>query len=172
MAAGPVLVRRMAREDIDLISSTVSAAGWNDHPRSLYENYAASQEADRRVVLLAFWEGELAGFLTVIWESNYPPFRDEGVPEVNDFGVLPSLRRRGIGTRLMDEAEAVIATRSPVAGIGVGMMPSYGPAQRLYAKRGYVPDGRGLWSHDHYITLGETVVVDHDLYLCLTKALG
>jgi hypothetical protein len=52
------------------------------------------------------------------------------------------------------------------------MMPSYGPAQRLYARRGYLPDGGGLWSHDHYVALNETVVVDHDLYLCLTKALG
>jgi len=171
MAADPVLVRRMTRDDIALVRDAVMALGW-DAKRSLYEGYIADQEADRRIVLLAFWEGEFAGYLTVIWESRYPPFRDAGVPEINDFNVLPDLRRRGIGTRLMDEAEAVIATRSPVAGIGVGMMPSYGPAQRLYARRGYLPDGGGLWSHDHYVALNETVVVDHDLYLCLTKALG
>jgi ribosomal protein S18 acetylase RimI-like enzyme len=52
--------------------------------------------------------------------------------EIVDFNVRPDLRRRGIGTRLMDEAEALIATRSPIAGIGVGLGLDYGPAQRLY----------------------------------------
>ena len=41
----------------------------------------------------------------------------------------------------MDEAEALIATRASKAGITVGLFDAYGPAQRLYARKGYVPDG-------------------------------
>ena len=30
-----------------------------------------------------------------------------------------------------------------IVGIGVGLYPDYGSAQRLYIKRGYLPDGHG-----------------------------
>jgi len=43
----------------------------------------------------------------------------------------------------MDVGEQLIATRAVKAGITVGLFDDYGPAQRLYAKRGYLPDGRG-----------------------------
>jgi hypothetical protein len=71
----------------------------------------------------------------------------------------------------MDEAERRIAERSPVVGIGVGMDPDYGAAQRLYVERGYVPDGRGLWKGSHYVTYGDNVTVDDDLVLMFTKKL-
>ena len=45
----------------------------------------------------------------------------------------------------MDAAEALASEASDVVCIGVGMYPGYGAAQRLYVKRGYVPDGSGLW---------------------------
>ena len=40
------------------------------------------------------------------------------------------------------------AQRSDHAGIGFGLYADYGAAQRLYIKRGYIPDGRGA----HYGT--------------------
>jgi hypothetical protein len=77
----------------------------------------------------------------------------------------------GIGTLLMDKAEREIAKVSSVAGIGVGMTSDYGPAQRLYILRGYIPDGRGLHWRDHYVGYREEVVIDDDLALYLTKEL-
>jgi len=71
----------------------------------------------------------------------------------------------------MDKAENEIAKKSPVAGIGVGMTADYGAAQRMYVLRGYIPDGRGLHYKDHYPVYGETVTVDDDLALYLTKKL-
>ena len=69
------------------------------------------------------------------------------MPEINDFNVVPSYRRRGIGTALMDEAETLIRERSVEAGIAVGMYAEYGSAQRMYVLRGYVPDGLGLMAN-------------------------
>jgi GNAT superfamily N-acetyltransferase len=160
----------MTPEDIDVIYEAEAAAG-SDEPRSTYERFLRQQHEGRRVVFLAFWEGSFAGYVTVVWTSDYPPFREAGIPEINAFEVLPGLRRRGIGSRLMDEAEALVATRSPIGGIAVGMTPDYGPAQRMYVLRGYVPDGLGVWSHDHRVALGESLKVDHELYLALTKQL-
>ena len=85
--------------------------------------------------------------------------------------MLPQFRRRGIGTRLMDEAEHRIAERSPAAGVGFGLTPDYGAAQRMYVKRGYVPDGKGIRSNDRYVEPGDCVTVDDGLALFLTKRL-
>ena len=69
----------------------------------------------------------------------------------------------------MKEAELVVFERSSVVGIGVGMSPDCGTAQRLYALRGYVPDGRGIASGGRTVAPGDTVTVDDDLVLYLTK---
>ena len=67
----------------------------------------------------------------------------------------------------MDEAEAEIASRSNV--IGVGLHPGYNDAQRLYIKRGYITDGLGITYQDRYLCEGEQVVLDDDLTLHLTR---
>lgn len=117
-------------------------------------------------MLVAFVEGEFAGYVTVKWKPHYSAF-----PEIQDLNVLPQFRRRGIASALVDKAEALIATRSSMVGIGVGMYPDYGPAQRMYVKRGYVPDGRGLTWRDRTVAPMDQVIVDDDLVLFFSKEL-
>jgi GNAT superfamily N-acetyltransferase len=124
------------------------------------------------VTLLAFVRGELAGYLTIRWQSNNPLFRREDIPLIHDLLVFSAFRRQGIASRLMDEAETLIATRASKAGITVGLFAAYGPAQRLYARRGYVPDGRGVCRDQRPLQEGEVVTMDHDLILWLTKNLS
>jgi hypothetical protein len=88
-----------------------------------------------------------------------------------DFNVLIKHRRKGAGTALMDEAERRIGERSTVAGLRVGLLADYGAAQILYARRGYIPDGRGLYHKDHHVGYFDQVVADDDLTLALTKRL-
>ena len=45
----------------------------------------------------------------------------------------------------MDIAEQIAARYSGTVCLGVGLHSGYGSAQRLYVKRGYVPDGSGVW---------------------------
>jgi len=152
------------------MAAACAALGWNK-PATQYEGYLAEQRRGEREALVA-WQGEVfVGYVTIVWTSDYPAFRDAGVPEISDFNVLPHVRRQGIGSQLLDEAERRIAERSHVAGIGVGLFADYGAAQRLYVKRGYVPDGRGIISHGRRVTRGDTVVVDDDLALYFTKTL-
>lgn len=163
-------IRPLEDRDIEPIAAAFRALGW-DKPRSQYERYLAEQRQGRRAVFVAFVAGDFAGYLTIIWSAGYPHFRDAGIPEIQDFNVLPRFRREGIGTRLMDEAERTISQRSSIAGIGVGMSPDYGAAQRLYALRGYVPDGRGLISEGRQLSHGDSITVDDGLALYLTKEL-
>jgi len=109
--------------------------------------------------------------LTIAWTSSYPPFAGAGVPEIVDFNVLGRHRRGGIGTELMDEAERRIERRADTAGIGVGLYADYGSAQRLYVKRGYVPDGAGIVVDGAAPRPGSTIVLDDSPALMFTKRL-
>jgi|SRR5215212_8152622 len=165
-----VSIRLLAAGDIPAITATFSALGWHK-PVVQYERYLAEQRRGKRAILVSWQGNTFAGYVTVVWHSGYAPFRDAAIPEIVDLNVLPHLRQRGIGSRLLEEAERLIAERSPVAGIGVGLYADYGAAQRLYSKRGYVPDGRGLLYHGRHIGWGDTVVIDDGLILYLTKNL-
>jgi GNAT superfamily N-acetyltransferase len=164
-------IRPLESRDVAPISAAFSALGWNK-PRSQYERYLLQQQTGARTVFVAFLGEDFAGYVTVVWTPSYPPFLAAGIPEIQDFNVLPRFRRRGIGTRLMDEAERKISERSRAAGIGVGMSPDYGAAQRLYVLRGYVPDGRGLTSNGRNVRQGDEITVNHGLVLYLTKTLA
>jgi len=153
------------------IAAAFAALGWNK-PAAQYQRYLAEQAAGQRTVFVAFLEAAFAGYITIQWESSYPPFHEAHIPEIADFNVLPRFRRQGIGSRLMDEAEQAVAQRSVTVGIRVGLYAGYGSAQRLYARRAYVPDGRGLFTQGHWPSYGAHVAVDDDLTLAFTKNLA
>lgn len=163
-------IRDLVHEDALPLSEAFARIGWNK-PVEQFERYAAECETGERRALLALVDGEVAGYLTVKWESSYLHFRERNIPEIVDLNVLPRFRRRRIASTLMDEAESTIAKRSRVAGIGVGLYADYGAAQRMYVVRGYIPDGHGVFHDGTPVTPGGTTRVDDDLVLYFTKHL-
>lgn len=163
-------IRELKEQDILMIAESFKEIGWNK-PVSQYQQYLAEQSQNLRKVLIAFWDDKFVGYLTIIWESQYPHFKSKQIPEIQDFNVLPNFRRKRIGSKLMDKAEEIISEQSSLAGIGVGMNSDYGAAQRLYVLRGYVPDGKGIVWQNHFPKYGDAVLVDDDLNLFFTKEL-
>ncbi|KAA3639362.1 MAG: N-acetyltransferase [Bacteroidetes bacterium] len=162
--------RAIQPKDAKIISNAFQEQGWNK-PKSLYQSYLNFQSNGKRDIIIAEINNSFAGYLTILWQSDYAPFREKGIPEINDFNVLEKFQRRGIGSHLMDEAENRIKQRSPLAGIGFGVTKDYGKAQILYIKRGYVPDGNGMVRNHLPLNYGAEVTVDDDLVLYLTKKL-
>ncbi len=167
---GAAATRPLRLTDADHFERAFTEIGWHK-PATQFHRYLREQEAGLRTVLVAESGGRVAGYLTILWESGDPVFRAGGIPEINDFNVLPEFRRQGLGTALMDAAEARVAERSPVVGLGVGLHPGYGSAQRLYARRGYLPDGQGVVVRGKPVSEGAEIRLDDEPMLRMTKEL-
>lgn len=163
-----VNIRTLQEADVIKIFKSFRDSGLQK-PVELYEKYLEEQEAGKRVVLVAFLETLFVGYVTLVWASGYPPFREQNIPEINDLNVLPGFRRRGIGTALMNRAEELIAGKYKVAGIVSGLYVDYGPAQQMFMLRGYIPDGNGIYYNNAPVLAGTTVAVDDFLTLQLVK---
>ncbi|MBR2852717.1 MAG: GNAT family N-acetyltransferase, partial [Clostridia bacterium] len=124
------------------------------------------------IALTAVYRGQPAGFVSVYLAVKEGPFKGTGWPIIVDFNVLEKNQRKGIGSRLMDTAERIAGQYADTVCLGVGLHSGYGSAQRMYAKRGYIPDGSGVWYRDRSCIQYETVcTVDDDLVLYMSKKL-
>lgn len=159
-------MRSLVEDDVDKLAAVF--ADW-PKKRELFLRYAALAAAGAKDVVVGTAGAALVGYLTIDWTSHYPAFAAAGVPEVVDFNVIAPARRHGVGAALMDEAERRIAERSDIAGIGVGLYADYGSAQRMYVKRGYVPDGAGLVVDGIAPAPGSTIVLDDAPALMFTR---
>lgn len=163
-----VQIRALHDSDPATIAAAFRRIGWKK-TEAQYRRYLEEQTARRRVCRVAIVDGRFAGYVTLNLQPTYPPFAEAGIPEIQDLNVLPEFQRQGIATRLLDEVEALAGERSSTVGIGVGLHPGYNAAQRLYGKRGYIPDGRGITYHDRFLQEGAQIVLDDELVLHLTK---
>ena len=112
VAVQPV-IRLMGESDPETMSAAFTVLGWHKPP-ALYQRYLAEQEEGRRLAFLAEWRGEFAGYVTLLWVSDYRPFAERQIPEISDLNVLPPHRRHGIGNALLDRAESAASARSKV----------------------------------------------------------
>ena len=170
VALQPV-IRLMDESDPETMSAAFTVLGWHKPP-ALYQRYLAEQEEGRRLAFLAEWRGEFAGYVTLLWFSDYRPFAERQIPEISDLNVLPPHRRHGIGNALLDRAESAASARSKVVSLGVGLYSDYGAAQRIYVRRGYLPDGRGIVYRNQPVEPGATIRIDYDAALMLTRPVG
>lgn len=165
-----LVIRNLEKEDIGPIVAGEIAQGWHATPAK-YEMRLRDQAAGKCAALAAVYRGSPVGYVNVYFGTDLGPFAGKGWPEIVDFGVLEICRRRGIGARLMDVAEEIAGERSDIVCIGVGLHAGYGSAQRMYVKRGYVPDGSGVWYKDAVCPPYSPCENSDDLILHLTKKL-
>jgi len=137
----------MQESDIQELSRGFISQGWPSREEIL-TRYFKEQESGEREVLVAEVEGALAGYITILSCAKQGPFA-EIYPELSDFNVFEPFQNQGIGNLLLEEAEKQVRLISDKVTLGVGLHSGYGPAQRLYIKRGYIPDGTGVWYQNH-----------------------
>lgn len=163
-----IMIRNLEERDVEPIVQGEREQGWQA-TADKYETRLRDQREGRAVALAAEYEGNVAGYINVYPDSQWGAFGGRGYAEIVDFGVLEKYRRRGIGSRLMDAAEKIAAGYSDTVYLGVGLHSGYGSAQRMYVKRGYIPDGGGVWYGDAVCGRYEPCRNDDALVLYLSK---
>ena len=136
----------IVKEDPEQISASFDQIGWN-RPAAQYETYLKEQERGDVHVFVATVDGLFAGYVTVKWEPEYPPFAEAGIPEIQDLNVLPQHRRRGIGTALMTHARRWAWDQGLQEILAETTTKNY-PALCFYQKLGFQFCG----FNDHYYT--------------------
>lgn len=163
-------VRPLLERDAVVISQAFRNIGLHKSVHQ-FEQYLEEQQQSIRQCWVAHVDGRFAGYVTLHWNPLYSGIAGKGVPEIQDLNVLPTYQRQGIATRLLDRAEQSSAARATSVAVGVGLHPGYNAAQRLYAQRGYIPDGLGVTYEDRFVEAGEVVRFDDELVLHLIKSL-
>ena len=166
---GNSIIRKMIESDIQYLSQGFINQGWPGREEIL-ARYFLEQECGEREVLVAEVESALAGYITILPCSKQGPFA-EIYPELSDFNVFEPFQNQGIGNLLLEEAEKRVRLISDKVTLGVGLHSGYGPAQRLYIKRGYIPDGTGVWYRNQPLEMNATIQNNDDLVLYLSKEL-
>ena len=171
-----VVIRSMIPADIRRLAEGFAAQGWQKPPEQ-FARYLEMQEEGARKLIVAESQGRAVGYTTLIPLTQTGPFAGK-LPEIQDFNVLIACRRQGFGSRILDAVEALakecglgLAPGEIRVSIGVGLHSGYGNAQRLYVKRGYVPDGSGVWYQDKPLPEGAPCANDDELVLYLSKLL-
>ena len=167
---GNAIIRKMIESDIQHLSQGFINQGWPGREDNL-TRYFKEQESGEREVLVAEVEGALAGYITILSCAKQGPFA-EIYPELSDFNVFEPFQNQGIGNLLLEEAEKQVRLISDKVTLGVGLHSGYGPAQRLYIKRGYIPDGTGVWYQNHQPAMNAVCEDIGELVLYLSKNLS
>ena len=168
---GALVIRDMEEADARVFTEEEAAQGWHSDI-SKYLTRLRDQAEGKCVSLTALYKGQPAGYIHVYRKGLGGAFGGKGLPEIVDFGVLEKYQRKGIGGRLMDAAEQIAGKHADTVCRAVGLHSGYGSAQRMYIKRGYIPDGTGVWYRGKPCGQYETEIAnDDDLVLFLSKPL-
>lgn len=116
-------IRALDADDPPVIAAAFAAIGW-DKPESQYRRYLDEQTIDVRRCWVALRDGAFAGYVTLLWRPEYGPFREAGIPEIQDLNVLPQFRRLRVASVLVERAERAAAERADEVGIGVDYIPA------------------------------------------------
>ena len=162
-------IRKMQESDIKDLSRGFTSQGWSSREEIL-TRYFKEQESGEREVLIADLTSAVAGYITILPDAKQGPFAGMA-PELSDFNVFEPFRNQGIGNLLMEEAEKRAKLLSDKVTLGVGLHSGYEPAQRLYIKRGYIPDGTGVWYQNHQPAMNAICEDIGELVLYLSKDL-
>ncbi|MFE6168680.1 GNAT family N-acetyltransferase [Viridibacillus arvi] len=165
-----VLIRSMLKSDVEKFVTAFTEQNW-EKPFDLFNNYFNQQEKSERSVIVAEVNNEVAGYVTLLPNTEIGPFANKNIPEIVDLNVLIKFQNKGVGNKMMDVAERLAKEKTNFVSLAVGLHYGYGSAQRMYVKRGYIPDGSGVWYKEEQLEQYTKCENDDDLVLYFLKDL-
>lgn len=165
-----VIIRPMYKSDIEQFVDAFAVQNWQK-TNELFDGYYNQQEMNERSVIVAEVNNEVAGYVTLAPNTNIGPFASKSIPEIVDLNVLIKFQKNGIGNKMMDVVESIARDINNSVSLSVGLHYGYGSAQRMYVKRGYIPDGTGVWYKGKQLEQYTKCENDDDLKLYFLKQL-
>lgn len=162
-------IRHMNYEDIPRLCELSGYVSGGD--QEYLKRQLDNQENKECSALLAFFNEQIAGYVFLYYKCRWGALKNRGLPAVVDLVVFEEYRRNGIGMALMDAAEGIAREHGNKVYLDVCLNSDYGPAQRLYIKRGYIPDGKGVYYEEEVCKVNADCKNDDELTLCLIKEL-
>lgn len=159
----------MIQSDIEKLVVGFAEQNWHK-PKELYEGYFIRQENNEQIVIVAEVNNQAAGYVTLLPCTSTGPFAFKNIPEIIDLNVLMKFQKNGIGNKLMDVVERIAKEYSDKVSLAVGLHNGYGAAQKMYVKRGFIPDGSGVWYKGKQLEQYAQCANDDDLHLYLLKS--
>ena len=162
-------IRKMTYDDIPLICKAD-----NDESEgniTYLKNQLANQDKQECSALIALYNGKAAGYVFLYYKCRWGGLANCDIPSVVDLIVFEKYRRNKIATVLMDAAEDIAKKYCNKIYLDVCLNAEHGPAQRLYTKRGYIPDGKGVYYDGKVCETDADCKNNDELTLCLIKNL-
>lgn len=163
-------IRKMIENDIIKIHKEFEYQNWYK-PIEIFENYYREQNDNKRKVFIAYNDNHIFGYATLLDNADSGAFKNMNIPIIIDFNVFEKYQKNGIGNGILAYIENEVMQYCNKICLGVGLHSGYGKAQRLYAKRNYIPDGSGVWYKDSILKPYSSCINDDDLILYLIKEL-
>ncbi len=165
-----LIIENVAVDDLTAFRKLAGEMGETDD--EYFTKLLEARAQGRLEFLNASYEGELCAYGVLNWQPKYGLFKKLEIPEIQDLNVHPAHRRRGIAQGFISRCEDMARERGfKEMGIGVGLYSRFGPAQRLYVKMGYQPDGQGINYDRMPVVPGEFRPIDDQLCLMMVKSL-
>lgn len=167
-------IRLMQQDDIaDLQNFYISLGKTNpDITPDYFDKLWIRQKKGASDIYLAVQGDDIIAYGVLNWQPKYGLYQKLGIPEIQDLNVSRDHRQKGIATAIIEHCEKVAKSKGcDQMGISFGLDASFGAAQRLYIKLGYIPDGQGVTYDRQYVLSGESKPIDDDLCLMLVKDL-
>ncbi len=169
-------VRFATEKDIEPLYQLFNGEPFKE-PREKFQAYVEQSQKKICLFALAEVDGQLCSMVTAHFKpAQFAPMDKslicQNIPEVKSLQTQPGFEGNGAATALMDFIEAEVRREGyHELGLTVGLYPSYGTAQRMYVKRGYIPDGKGISYEGRIVPPGEMIRLDDALTLCMIKKL-
>ena len=167
-----IKIKQANLTDLELLKSISDSNGVRNETGYL-ERCLSEQKEKKRVILKALYDEKACAFGMLNWEPKYSLYNKLGIPEIQDLNTLQEFRRKGVASSLIKRFENITLEQGiEQIGISVALHSHFGPAQRLYSKLGFIPDGLGVSYDRQPVTPSEFRPIDDDLCLMLIKSLS
>ncbi|HEY0069070.1 MAG TPA: GNAT family N-acetyltransferase, partial [Chloroflexia bacterium] len=169
-----ITIRPLHQEELELLGQM--NRDWDKgRPLALHVERLAMQQEGKAVYLFAWHQERPVGHvLLMLTGPSKEPMRSalRNCAHISDLFVVPDCWSQGIGTRLMDEAEALAAHHGSVQ-VGLDVAIDNDRAMTMYERRGYIDMGFGeravSWT---YIDPEGQQQVQNDVLVYLVKLLS